>query len=215
LLRFLQTGSFQRVGSDRVEQVDVRILCATNRDPMTEVAAGRFREDLFYRLHVLNIMLPPLRERGDDIMQLAEHFLEDYAKEESKNFTGFAAETEGLLRGYAWPGNIRQLQNLIRNTVVMHGGPVVTPEMLPPQLLAGPQAPVNADITQPDLPVRSIPALAQPAAAIRPLAEVERDTIEAAIALCDGNIPRAAQALGVSPSTLYRKRQSWEPSIAS
>jgi DNA-binding NtrC family response regulator len=214
LLRFLQTGSFQRVGSDRVETVDVRILCATNREPMTEVAAGRFREDLFYRLHVLNIMLPPLRERGSDILQLAEHFLEEYTREENKNFTGFSDETEHLLSTYAWPGNIRQLQNLIRNTVVMHSGPVVTPEMLPTQFSAS--LPTGTLPSAPSLSMLPSPALpkAVPEGAIKPLAEVERDAIEAAIALCDGNIPRAAAALGVSPSTLYRKRQSWETPIA-
>ena len=216
LLRFLQTGSFQRVGSDRVETVDVRILCATNRDPMTEVAAGRFREDLFYRLHVLNIMLPPLRERGSDILQLAEHFLEEYTREENKNFTGFSSETEHLLSSYVWPGNIRQLQNLIRNTVVMHSGPVVTPEMLPAQFLASLPADNEALHTAPNLSMRLQPtsSRAVPQGTIKPLAEVERDAIEAAIALCDGNIPRAAAALGVSPSTLYRKRQSWETPIA-
>ena len=217
LLRFLQTGSFQRVGSDRVETVDVRILCATNRDPMTEVAAGRFREDLFYRLHVLNIMLPPLRERGDDIMQLAEHFLEEYAKEEHKNFTGFSRETERLLTTYSWPGNIRQLQNLIRNTVVMHSGPVVTPDMLPPQqlmnVLRQQSSPLAAD---PQHVTGMLPSIGKAGGSetIRPLADVEREAIEAAIALCDGNIPRAAAALGVSPSTLYRKRQSWDSPIA-
>lgn len=216
LLRFLQTGSFQRVGSDRVETVDVRILCATNRDPMTEVAAGRFREDLFYRLHVLNIMLPPLRERGDDIMQLAEHFLEEYAKEERKNFTGFAPETRRLLEAYSWPGNIRQLQNLIRNTVVMHSGPVVTPDMLPPQLTLALRQERAVAEPQPQHVASTLPAAGKTGGieTIRPLAEVEREAIEAAIALCDGNIPRAAAALGVSPSTLYRKRQGWDSPIA-
>ena len=217
LLRFLQTGSFQRVGSDRVERVDVRILCATNRDPMTEVAAGRFREDLFYRLHVLNIMLPPLRERGEDILQLAHHFLDQYAREENKNFSGFAAEVERCFASYAWPGNIRQLQNLIRNIVVMNAGPVVTLDMLPPQLLIPNAAqPSGGDAAIPFQPVvlSSQPDPA-PMPDIKPLAEIERDAIEQAIARCDGNIPRAAAALGVSPSTLYRKRQSWDRSIAS
>ncbi|MDY0882515.1 sigma-54-dependent transcriptional regulator [Dongia soli] len=218
LLRFLQTGSFQRVGSDRVERVDVRILCATNRDPMTEVAAGRFREDLFYRLHVLNIMLPPLRERGEDILQLAHHFLDQYAREENKTFNGFAAEVERCFGNYAWPGNIRQLQNLIRNIVVMNAGPIVTLDMLPPQLFTSntvqPAGTVATTSFQPVVlsPLGDDVALPD----IKPLAEIERDAIEHAIARCDGNIPRAAAALGVSPSTLYRKRQSWDrSSIAS
>lgn len=223
LLRFLQTGSFQRVGSDRVERVDVRILCATNRDPMTEVAAGRFREDLFYRLHVLNIMLPPLRERGEDILQLAQHYLAQFAQEESKNFTGFAPEVERLLSDYAWPGNIRQLQNMLRNVVVMNAGPVVSQDMLPPQMLFA----ETLNSNKPFMATANLRPATPPAttgnggageadiAAIKPLADVERDAIEQAIALCGGNIPRAANALGVSPSTLYRKRQSWERPIAS
>jgi two-component system repressor protein LuxO len=131
LLRFIQTGMVQKVGGNRAEKVDLRIVCATNRDPQREVEEGRFREDLYYRLHVIPIRLPPLREREDDVLEIARHFLEAYAREEGKSFRRFDPAAEQVIRSYGWPGNVRQLQNAIRNTVVLHDGEVVTPAMLP------------------------------------------------------------------------------------
>lgn len=209
LLRFVQTGTFQKVGGEGTEAVDVRFLCATNRDPVAEVAAGRFREDLFYRLHVIPIHMPPLRERGRDVPLIARKYLEAYAAEEGKRFTHFEPECEAILAAYPWPGNVRELQNVLRNAVVLNDGDAVTADMLPQpvKLLASverpavpPSAPAGetagADVGVPEH--------------IRPLAEVERDAIERAIRLCGGNIPKAAHFLGVSASTLYRKKQSWE-----
>ena len=123
LLRFIQSGTFSRVGSSKQEKVDVRFVCATNRDPFAEVKAGRFREDLYYRLHVIPILLPPLRERGEDVLQIARRFLAEFAKEEGKRFDGFTPQAERLLLEYDWPGNVRQLQNVVRNIVVLHAGP--------------------------------------------------------------------------------------------
>ncbi len=134
LLRFLQTGMVKKVGSEKLEPVDVRIVCATNRDPYAEVQAGRFREDLFYRLQVISIELPPLRERGDDILLIARYFLEKYGREERKAFKGFSTEAEGILQTYAWPGNVRQLLNVVRNVVVLNDGDEIKPFMLPPPL---------------------------------------------------------------------------------
>ena len=134
LLRFIQTSSFQKVGGNTLQTVDIRFLCATNRDPIEEVRAGRFREDLFYRLHVIPIDLPPLRQREDDVILIAQHLLESYSREENKRFERFTAETESILRAFDWPGNIRQLQNVIRNIVVLNDHDVVTPAMLPPPL---------------------------------------------------------------------------------
>ncbi|MBP7334801.1 sigma-54 dependent transcriptional regulator [Niveispirillum sp.] len=134
LLRFLQTGMVKKVGSEKLEPVDVRIVCATNRDPYAEVQAGRFREDLFYRLQVISIELPPLRERGDDILLIARFFLEKYGKEERKAFKGFSTEAESILQTYAWPGNVRQLLNVVRNVVVLNDGDEIRPFMLPPPL---------------------------------------------------------------------------------
>lgn len=199
LLRFLQTGEFNRVGGSKTEKVDVRIIAATNRDPLAEVEAGRFREDLYYRLHVIPVMLPALRERGRDVLELSRHFLKIYAAEEHKGFSGFAPEVEQMLQSYDWPGNVRQLQNIIRNIVVLHDGERVLPDMVP--------SPVGGRWARPQGFRRSAPA--GNTTAIRPLAEVEREAIEDAVRLCDGNIPKAAVLLGISPSTLYRKRMSW------
>jgi two-component system repressor protein LuxO len=189
-----------KVGGGRLEKTDVRIVCATNRDPLAETRTGRFREDLFYRLHVVPIHMPPLRERGDDIVDLAVSLLRRYAYEENKKFTGFSEEAEAQLRRYAWPGNIRQLQNVIRNIVVMHDTSLVTLRMLPVQLLHKME---GADSLQEKQNAGNPQS-------IRPLAELEREVIERALELYAGNIARAASVLGVSPSTLYRKRAVWE-----
>ncbi|MFI4989269.1 MAG: sigma-54-dependent transcriptional regulator, partial [Alphaproteobacteria bacterium] len=134
LLRFVQTGSFVKVGGRVTEKVDVRFICASNKDPLKEVEAGRFREDLYYRLHVIPLHLPPLRERDEDVAVVARHFLNLYAREEGKRFQDFAPEVEAVLRAYAWPGNVRQLQNVLRNIIVLNDGETVTLEMLPPPL---------------------------------------------------------------------------------
>src|SRR5690606_20605424 len=122
LLRFLQPGTLSRVGESGVRQVDVRVICATNRNPMQLISEKKLREDLFYRLHVLPIHLPPLRQRPSDIMVLARHFLSRYAGEEHKSFTGFSGECAQALMAAEWPGNVRQLQNLVRRLVVMFDG---------------------------------------------------------------------------------------------
>lgn len=202
LLRFIQTGSFQRVGSTRTEQVDVRFVCATNRDPLEEVRQGRFREDLYYRLHVIPIAMPPLRERGEDTVLIAEAFLARFAAEERKDFRGFTAEAKQALLAHAWPGNVRELENAIRTAVVLNDGDLLDASMLPAPLLRSGRA-QPAALARPRDP--------QPDAAqlIRPLAEIEREAIERAITLCGGNIAKAAAHLGVSPSTIYRKRAAW------
>ncbi|MDL5028273.1 sigma-54 dependent transcriptional regulator [Vibrio sp. TMPB1044] len=134
LLRFLQTGTFTPLGGNREIKVDVRIICATNRDPLVEVEEGRFREDLYYRVHVVPIEMPPLRERGGDIVTLSNHFLKLYAKQDKKKFKSIDKETQNLLKRYAWPGNVRQLQNIIRNIVVLNNETSVTIDMLPPPI---------------------------------------------------------------------------------
>ncbi|MES9882045.1 MAG: sigma-54 dependent transcriptional regulator [Sedimenticola sp.] len=209
LLRFVQTGSFQRVGDSAEIKVEVRFICATNRDPLEMVEVGSFREDLYYRLHVVPLHLPPLRARGDDILIIAHHFLTTYAKEEGKSFSEFSPEVEVMLRRYTWPGNVRQLQNVIRNITVLHDDSKVTRNHLPP--------PLNTVLSEGELsqliPHRmesSVVTSSSEKETIRPLAQVEREAIEQAIALCNDNIPRAAAMLEVSPSTIYRKKQTWE-----
>lgn len=209
LLRFLQTGTFQKVGGMQLEQVDVRIVCATNRDPLVEVAAGRFREDLYYRLHVIPLQLPPLRERGDDILRIGETFLHAFAKEEGKHFRLFNEEARRLLMTYHWPGNIRELQNVIRQIVVLYDGVEVNATMLTPALRS-----IAAAVAIPGA-LLSAQTMATPSPelrrrTIRPLAAVEREVILEAIEYCSGNVPQAARLLEVSPSTLYRKLQGWQ-----
>ncbi len=210
LLRFVQTGAFQPVGASALEQVDVRFICATNRDPLAEVAAGRFREDLFYRLHVIPIQLPALREREGDILELANSFLLRFAAEEGKQFKAFEPEVEAVFLAYAWPGNVRQLQNVVQNVMVLYDGERVTRDMLPPPLDSidpGGRA-RTADV--PSRPAENAVGGDPGGNPIRPLKDLEREAIEYAIAYFKDNIPQAAAALGVSPSTIYRKRQTWD-----
>ena len=193
LLRFIQAGSLQRVGGGELEKVDVRFVCATNQDPAQAIEKGRLREDLYYRLHVIPLQLPALRERGGDVMLIANAFLSQFAGEEGKRFSGFTADVEAVLENYPWPGNVRQMLNVIRNVTVLHDGDLVTLDMLPDPL---------------GLP--GGPADRQPGnGAIRPLWQIEKDAIEHAIAACQGNIPKAAVLLGISASTIYRKKQTW------
>ncbi len=210
LLRFIQTGVVQPVGSDEAIRVDVRFVAATNRDPLAEVEEGRLREDLYYRLHVIPIEMPPLRERGDDIILLARHFLERYAREEGKAFRDFSPEALATLRAYHWPGNVRQLQNVIQQVVVLHDGEAVTPEMLPASLrhAIGRRTRVSPESTATQGPRRP----EEERGGVKPLWLVEKEAIEAALAACGGSVPKAAALLEVSPSTLYRKLQAWEES---
>ena len=216
MLRFLQTGTVQRVGEDKPTPVDVRIVCATNRNPQAEVDAGRFREDLFYRLHVVPIDLPPLRERDDDVLVIAREFLRQYAAEDEKRFIGFAPAAEAAMLAYAWPGNVRELQNVVRHIVVLNNAETVEVDMLPPAVLQSdegntrPLSSLRSSVMS-AVPVSpATPVAVARAAEIEPLDTVVRRTIEQAIAFSDGNIPKAAAALQVSPSTLYRRIQAWQ-----
>ncbi len=204
LLRFLQEKTVQRVGDDVLKRADVRIVCATNRDPQAEVLAGRFREDLFYRLHVVPLELPPLRERDRDAVLLARNFLALFAQEDGKAFKGFSPDAEAVLLAYPWPGNVRQLQNVVRSIVVLNDGETVTLDMLPRMLWGSAGAPAAPRAT-PAPPVQAPP----PIVGIRPLEDVIKSTIEGAIEACGGSIPRAAAALQVSPSTIYRRIEAW------
>lgn len=210
LLRFIQSGTFQRVGSNELEEVDVRFVCATNRDPLEEVKAGRFREDLYYRLHVIPVQVPPLRDRDDDILMIAQYFLGEHSKKESKAFRGFSKSVEIVLKNYRWPGNVRELENIIQNVVVLNSGTLVTDEMLPEAIrnsaLSGKKEP--GSLASSNMSSASI-APAQAYSQIEPLWQVEKDTIQNAIEICGGNVIKAASLLEVAPSTIYRKLQAW------
>ncbi|HDY8131128.1 TPA: sigma-54-dependent Fis family transcriptional regulator [Vibrio vulnificus] len=239
LLRFLQTGTLTPLGASKEVKVDVRIICATNRDPLKEVEEGRFREDLYYRVHVVPIEMPPLRERGNDIVELANHFLKTYAKEDGKKFNSISKEAQSILKKYNWPGNVRQLQNIIRNIVVLNDDNQLNVEHLPAQLTTKPQTVKEpAKLSTPPQPAQAVihemhnghealnhhsletqTSKANPLAhnafhhsdgSIRPMWQIEREAIQNAIAFCDGNVISAAVMLELSPSTVYRKKQAWE-----
>ena len=214
LLRFLQTGQVKRVGSDWSEDVDVRIICATNRTPMVEVAEKRFREDLFYRLDVLSIELPPLSHRGKDVILLAESFLKTYATEEGKHFKTISPEAQTLMLEYHWPGNIRELQNAIRKAVVVYDGVALEPHMF--SLSASSSASRTDDyqligaVDGPKVitPQQSLKTMVS-VHIHQPMTAIEKEIIEAVIASCKGSIPKASEILQLSPSTIYRKRDAW------
>ena len=215
LLRFIQTGTFRKVGSNTLEKVDVRFVCATNRDPIREVREGRFREDLFYRLHVVPVRMPPLRERDEDVLMIAKHFLEQFSVREGKGFEGFSPEAEEAIRRYPWPGNVRQLQNAMHQVVVLNQGGQVETSMLPEPVTTG-----HLDTETPSGPAARPAAVENTPTAIashivrrqqiEPLWLTEKHAIESAIEACDGNVNQAAGLLEVAPSTLYRKLQSWK-----
>jgi two-component system repressor protein LuxO len=212
LLRFLQTETIQPVGGSKTEQVDVRVVCATNRNPLAEVKAGRFREDLFYRLNVIPIELPPLRERGDDVLAIAEHFLKYYGELEQKDFNGFDEGAQKIISHRRWSGNVRELQNAVRQVSVMLDGGMVSatdiPQEIDPTLIGNMiedganhrESLISGTVT--DQPMSDM-------FETETLAELERLIIERRIEL-KGSIPKAATSLDVSPSTIYRKQENWD-----
>jgi NtrC-family two-component system response regulator AlgB len=189
LLRFLQERAYERVGETRTRHGDVRLLAATNRDLAVEAAAGRFREDLFYRLNVIEVTLPPLRERRRDIRPMAEHLLGFFARQTGKRVTGFTAEAWSALERHSWPGNLRELRNAIERGVILAAGPEVGLSDLPAQLGARParRIEVGGAVTLDDL---------------------EAEHIRRVLA-ASPSLDEAAQTLGIDPSTLYRKRKRY------
>ena len=229
-LHFLQTGLITPCGGGRERAVDVRVICASDRDPMQEVVAGRFREDLFYRLHILPIHLPPLRDREGDAVEIAARMLREAAAEAGKRFRGIAPEARAFIADYAWPGNVRELQSVVHAIVDAFDGDLLTADMLPAPIRGetGGEAASDAIAVGTGCGNAETRAAATDGAALSSdagghsqgegtvglvvgltLAEMERRFIEATIEACDGSLPRAARMLGVSPSTLYRKRESW------
>ncbi|MBV1908271.1 MAG: sigma-54 dependent transcriptional regulator [Kangiellaceae bacterium] len=206
LLRVLQEREFSAIGSNKVEQFEAQIITASSLPLRDAVSAGDFREDLFYRLDVISIKLPRLAERGKDAVLLAEHFLTKFSKSVGKIFEGFSTAAKVRLGCYSWPGNIRQLENLIHSLVVLNDGIEITDEMLKngiPRESANGQSTVNNNSV---IENTVTPFNGQ----IKPLWLAEKETIQNAIEHFNGNIPRASAALEVSPSTIYRKIQSWK-----
>jgi two-component system NtrC family response regulator/two-component system response regulator HydG len=190
LLRFLQEHEFERVGGTQTIRVDVRVIAATNRNLTEEVAKGRFREDLYYRLNVVALEIPPLRERRSDIPPLAKFFLERYAKENGKPALGFSPEALELLAAYDWPGNVRELENAIERAVVLTSGSLVDARQLPPNV-------------RPRLAPAGMPAI--PGAT---MADIERYAILETLKSTGGSTSKAAEILGISVRTIqYRLHQ--------
>ena len=204
LLRVLQERTFEPVGSNRTVSVDVRVIVASNRDLWGEVEAGRFRRDLYYRVNVVNIALPPLRERMGDIMLLAEHFLRRFARENGKAVVGFTDRAARALEAYHWPGNVRELENCIERAVVLSRTGRIDLEDLPEELsslaLAGPAWPTSS--SGPARGGRS-PTLAEA------LAEPEKQIIRAALRAHGGSRTATARALGINRTTLYKKMKKY------
>jgi DNA-binding NtrC family response regulator len=192
LLRVLQQREFERVGGTQTIKVDVRIVAATHRDLSAEVKAGRFREDLFYRLNVVSLTLPPLRERKSDIPALVSHFLEKYSESYGKQVTGLAPGTLQALLAHDWPGNIRELENAIERGVVLAHGPELTTDDLPP-VLRGPR------------PLGSASSNLIPGAS---MATIEREAILRTLEMVQGSTSRAAEILGISVRKIqYRLKE--------
>jgi len=187
LLRVIETGEFERVGSSRTLRANVRIISATNSNPYEEVAAGRFRQDLLFRLNTIEVALPPLRERREDIAPLAANFLRQHAKRYRKNLIGFDPATHEALMRHGFPGNVRELDHVIERAVLMAQGP---------QIRASDLGLTSARDDSPRLEDMS-------------LEEVEAFLIKKALARSDGNARRAAEALGLSRSAFYRRLQQY------
>jgi len=191
ILRVLQDRKFERVGGEETIEVDVRIIAATNRDLKKEIAEGRFREDLYYRLNVVNIHVPPLRERRDDIPILAMSFLQEFARENGKPIEGFDPKARQALYAYPWPGNVRELRNCVESAVVMAGGSLVGIEDLPPGVRSSGE---ERDVRVP---------------AGSSLAEAEKILIRETLAAQGGNKSRTAEILGIGRKTLYQKIEDY------
>jgi DNA-binding NtrC family response regulator len=191
----LQEKAFERVGGNETLKVDVRVIAATNRDLAVEIKKGTFREDLFYRLNVVTVELPPLRERRGDIAPLATFFLGRYAHENGKQIEGFAEDTLSLLTAYAWPGNVRELENVVERAVVLCDGAQIEQKHLPPAL-----APRTEREGCPPIPGSTI-------------ADLERYAILKTLEACGGSTSKAAILLGVSTRKIqYKLHEYGEPS---
>lgn len=212
LLRVLQERSFQRVGGNSEIHSDFRLVAATNRDLADEVREGRFREDLYFRVVVMELNIPPLRDRGRDVVQLARHFLREFGG--GKGPTDLAPETVELLMGYDWPGNVRELQNAMERAVVEANGDLVTIKDLPVRIRRGPRT-GRANHASEAVAGESAPAAGALGDGARltskpmTLDEMEREAIVQSLARNEGNISRVVRELGLGRTTLYRKLQKY------
>jgi two-component system, NtrC family, response regulator AtoC len=194
LLRFLETKSIERLGSSKTIEIDTRLVCATNRNLLALTQKGDFREDLYYRLNVVTVDLPPLRDRGDDIGLLIEHFLNVFANENNFEQPRLSRDAIAILNNYSWPGNIRELRNFCENVVVLKRGSEITPYDLDPRFTL-----VAEDSDDPTLPVDTSLSVE----------ENEKRLLRNALVRSQGNRTKAAELMGVSRRTLHRKLARW------
>jgi DNA-binding NtrC family response regulator len=187
-LRVLEDHRIRRLGGRSEVEVDVRVLCATHRDLKDEIRRGRFREDLYFRLHVFTIDLPPLKERREDIPLLVHHFIEKYNAETGKHVQGLTPAAMGVLQAYGWPGNIRELRNTVERAMILVDGELIGEEHLPPDMQA----------SRPETATFRVPLGL-------PIDKVEKEYILASLQRNGGNKARTAEALGISEKTLYNK----------
>ncbi|MFQ5963891.1 MAG: sigma-54-dependent transcriptional regulator [Candidatus Scalinduaceae bacterium] len=198
LLRVLETGSFERVGGEKTLESDVRIVAATNKDLEKEIKEGRFRQDLYYRLNVINLRLPALRERKDDISLLADFFLIKYSKKNKKNIKGFTPQTIRILNNYNWPGNVRELENVIERSVIMAKNKLIEPENLPSN--------INLFTRRGKKIMLSIPFGTA-------LKEAEKKIILETLQASNGNKSKVARTLGISTRKIEYKLKEWNNGI--
>jgi two-component system repressor protein LuxO len=194
LLRFTQDYIYQPTGSDKATSANIRIICATNRDIQEEINAGMFRADLYYRLSTARIYMPPLRERGEDVIDLAAIIGDEILKRQGGK-VDFTKGAQDLMLRYAWPRNIRELKNVLTDILVRNRGAQITESDFPQRIQ---NSCFSSSETKPGTAIHL------------PLWQIEKRAIENAIMLCEGNIEKAAAMLGIAASTIYRKRKAWQ-----
>ena len=195
LLRLLQDREYERLGENKTHTANVRVIAATNRDLAACVAAGTFREDLYYRLNVISVTMPPLRQRPGDVLRLAGHFLGFFARQIGRQLDGFDEEARNRLLTHSWPGNVRELRNIIERAAILCSAPRLT----------------SSDLFEIGAPVDPHPGGAQVGALVT-IEQLEREHIERVLAVT-GSQEAAARILGIDPATLYRKRKKWEQNV--
>ena len=212
LLRVLQEHEFERVGDTKTISVDCRIIAATNRDLVQLVEQDRFREDLYYRLNVLPVYLPPLRERVEDIRELAEFFLERYARDNQRSVRSIAPDALGYLKAYGWPGNVRELQNYIERAIVLADGDVIASNLLPAHV-RGEAPPRLGRVNRSDLDSMCAELVSQGLAENADegtaynavIGMVEKELITQVLRICQGTQTKTALRLGINRNTLHKK----------
>lgn len=196
-LRVIQEREFTPLGSNELKKFDAQIVSASSTNLSAAVKAGEFREDLYYRLAVIQLKIPRLADRENDVILIAQHYIKKYSIEQKKNFTGLNNEAIEYIKAFSWPGNIRQLENLLHGVIILHTGALITKEMLLTNM---------DDLIKIADSSENLPSCVNE---IKPLALVEKESILSAIAQCEGNILQASKLLEINPSTIYRKMSKW------